>query len=229
MSLVVGGEALAGTERVLGWAETGLRFAPPYPGCARRRKKVILGVGHWTGGEAGTKTSMDDGKRVYEVLRGRVNERGEPTPLSVHFTIGFDGTIWQYADPSQVECFHASAVNDESWGVEIVNAGFPPNAEGRSRPEVTFTVHGRKVRQLAFTDEQLTSYVWLCDKVNAALGIPRAVPGKKDAPTSDRIATARLLRWSGQIEHLHCSSKKLDGGTQLTRALLAAGYAAEQP
>jgi hypothetical protein len=83
--------------------------------------------------------------------------------------------------------------------------------------------------QLAFTDEQLTSYVWLCDKVNAALGIPRAVPGKKDAPTSDRIATARLLRWSGQIEHLHCSSKKPDGGTQLTRALLAAGYAAEQP
>lgn len=227
--LVVGGAAVLGTERVLGWAETGLRFAPPYPGCAPRRKKVILGVGHWTGGEAGTKTSLDDGKRVYVVLRGRVNEQGDPMPLSVHFTIGFDGTIWQYADPAEVECFHASAVNDESWGCEIVSNGFPPNAEGRDRPEVTHIVHKRKVRQLAYTDAQLAAYVWLCDTVNGALGIPRAVPAKNDKPLSDRIANARLLRWSGQIEHLHCSSQKLDGGTQLTRALLAAGYAAEQP
>lgn len=233
--LIIDGKPVPGTEWCQDWTLTGLRFAPPYPGCAPRRRKVTLGVGHWTGGEAGTRTSLDDGDRVYRVLKTRVDEKGDPMPLSVHFTIGFDGSTWQHADPALVECFHASAVNDESWGAEIINAGFPPNAEGRDRPTVEHRVHGRDVAQLAFANEQLAAWCRLCDAVSDALGIERRVlaragKSKKAAaePLSDRISNASLRKFEstggGTIEHLHCSSKKLDGGTQLTRALLAHGY-----
>lgn len=226
--LIVAGKPLRGSERVLDWHATGLAFAPPYKGCRARTQPCTLGVGHWTGGEAGTMTSADDGKRVYDVLKNRTNEAGKPTPLSVHFCVGYDGTIWQYADPAAVVCLHAGAVNDFSWGVEIVNRGLPPD-QGRGREEVAHKVHGRLVKQLAFTQSQLDSWLWLCDAVQGALGLPRAVPAGPLEPVSDRIADAKLRAFRGVVEHLHASSSKVDGGTQLVRHLLSAGYARVQP
>lgn len=217
--LIVNGLPTRGSERVLDWKSTGLAFAPPH-GCRVRKSACTLGVGHWTGGEAGTATATDDGKRVYDVLRAR--------DLSVHFTIGFDGTVWQYADPAKVVCLHAGAVNEVSWGVEIVNRGLPPD-QGRQREEVAHKVHGRLVKQLAFTQAQLDAWLWLCDAVQGALGLPRAVPAGPLEPVSERIPDAKLRAFRGVVEHLHASSQKVDGGTQLVRHLLSAGYDRVQP
>lgn len=220
MSLILDDKPVRGSERVLDWTSTGLGFAPPYKGCRRRVQPCTLGVGHWTGGEAGTTSAADDGKRVYDVLKSR--------DLSVHFTIGYDGTIWQYADPAKVVCFHAGAVNDFSWGVEIVNRGLPPD-QGRNREEVTHRVHGRLVKQLAFTQSQLDAWLWLSDSLQAGLGLPRAVPVNALEPVSERIPDLKLKAFRGIVEHLHASSQKVDGGTQLVRYLLSAGYARVQP
>jgi len=213
--LIVAGKPIRGTERVFDWTATGLTFAPPYKGCRVRRQPCTLGVGHWTGGEAGIKSATDDGKRVYDVLVSR--------NLSVHFTIGYDGAIWQYADPVTVTCLHAGAVNDFSWGCEVVNRGLPPD-QGRQREEVAYRVHGRMIRQLAFTQAQLDSWLWLCDAVQAALGMPRAVPTTLSGPVETRIPDAKLKIFRGVVEHLNASSTKVDAGTQLVRHLLSAGY-----
>lgn len=220
MSLIVNGLPTRGSERVLDWKSTGLGFAPPYKGCRTRTQPCTLGVGHWTGGEAGTASAADDGKRVYDVLKSR--------DLSVHFTIGYDGTIWQYADPAKVTCFHAGAVNNFSWGCEVVNRGLPPD-QGRNREEVAYRVHGRLVKQLAFTQAQLDAWLWLCDAVQGALGLPRAVPAGPLEPVSERIADLKLKAFRGVVEHLNASSTKVDGGTQLLRHLLSAGYARVEP
>jgi len=213
--LIVDGLPLRGSERVLDWRSTGLAFAPPYKGCRVRKGACTLGVGHWTGGEAGITSATDDGKRVYDVLVAR--------DLSVHFTIGYDGTVWQYADPAKVVCLHAGAVNEFSWGCEVVNRGLPPD-QGRNREEVSHRVHGRMIRQLAFTQAQLDAWLWLCDAVQGALGLPRAVPTTPSGPVSDRIPDAKLRAFRGVVEHYAASSTKVDAGTQLVRHLLSAGY-----
>lgn len=218
--LIINGLPVRGSERVLDWRSTGLAFAPPYKGCRARTQLCTLGVGHWTGGEAGIKSSTDDGKRVYDVLVAR--------DLSVHFTIGYDGTIWQYADPAKVVCLHAGAVNEFSWGCEVVNAGLPPD-QGRGREEASHRVHGRMIRQLAFTQAQLDAWLWLCDAVQGSLALPRAVPATALGPVSDRIPDAKLRAFRGVVEHYAASSQKVDGGTQLVRHLLSAGYDRVQP
>lgn len=218
--LIVNGLPLRGSERVLDWHTTGLAFAPPYKGCRVRTQPCTLGVGHWTGGEAGTTSAADDGKRVYDVLKSR--------DLSVHFTIGYDGTIWQYADPAKVTCLHAGAVNNFSWGCEVVNRGLPPD-QGRNRPEVKHRVHGRMITQLAFTQQQLDAWLWLSDATQGALGLPRAVPATALGPISDRIPDLKLKTFRGVVEHYNASSTKVDAGTQLLRHLLSAGYERTEP
>lgn len=212
--LVVAGAPVPGTSWCVGYRESGLEFVHG-KGARRRVKPCSMGVGHWTGGEAGTTSSSDDGKRVYDVLRAR--------DLSVHFTIGYDGTVWQYADPATVVCYHAGAVNELSWGVECVNKGLPPDA-GRARETIVREAQGRPLAQLAFTSPQLAAFVRLCDTVQAALALPRAVPALSGKLATKRIEDARLARFEGVVEHLHASSQKVDAGTQLVHALASAGY-----
>ena len=232
--LVLGGKIVAGTEWILGWRETGLLFDPSkYSGCRKRKGTVRHVVGHWTGGEAGTTNGDDDGKRVYDALRGRKDADGKPAPLSIHFTIGATGKVWQHADALSTVAFHAGAVNETSIGIEVVSKGFPPSDPGRPRPEVEHVVHGRKVRQVAFLPSQIESYVRLCAVLSRECALPMRVPGKGVAGeveiASDRIPDEAVQRWSGFLEHLHVSSSKADAGTQLSRALREAGFVASVP
>lgn len=211
--------------------ERGLWFDPSeYAGCSRRPRNgpPRLIVGHWTGGEAGTQRYDDDGLRVANVLRTRRNEVGDPMPLSIHFVIGGDGTVWQMADPLLTQCRHASAVNPFSIGIEVVNKGLPPSFDGRKRDVVAGT--SRNPQVLAFYPAQLDAWWRLVELLCYEYGIARAVPGKLTksgelALTSARVEQYRLRKFRGVIEHLHCSSQKPDAGMQLVRELAHRGYA----
>jgi len=207
------------------WIRTDDRlvFAPPYKGIRARTQAPRVLVGHWTGGEGGA-------DRVFAALKNRVDENGAPSPLSVQFVIDADGATWQFCDLDRVVCFHAGAVNDWSLGAEIVNRGLPPALSKRARPIVAHNVHGHLVQQLAYTPAQLDAWCRLADLVCARYGIPRQVPGDAAGQVLDRTLTApERARWSGIAEHLHLAKRKSDGGTQLSRALLAHGYAANPP
>lgn len=196
-----------------------------YSGCKRRPRNQPprLVVGHWTGGEAGTRRFDDDGQRVADVLRHR-----DP-PLSIHFVIGGDGTTWQMADPESTWCLHASAVNAWSIGIEVVNAGLVAG-EQPGRPRSTVIINDRK--SLAFYEPQFASWRRLCELLCDRYAIPMEVPGRLDVATGKidlydgRIPQHRLRRFSGVIEHLHAGSKKPDAGLQLVGDLVVrSGFA----
>ncbi len=228
MSLVIGGKKLPDTSRVIDWTDSGLHFPLTYSGVRKRTVKVKKTVSHWTGGEATVKSAADDGAVVYNVLKNRTDPRtGRPMPLSIHFTIGYDGTIWQYCDLVDTVCFHAGAVNSDSVGWEIVCPGDGKTDPRRPRKFGAETIHGRRVRFAMFTDAQVESAVWLAEAVHDALGIRRTLPsaeGRPDFLENTRIPQGRLERFEGHLEHLHCSSTKRDGGLQVSRALLGRGF-----
>lgn len=197
-----------------------------------------MGVGHWTGGEAG----RDPDEQVVRVIRSmkwRTNALGLPSPLSIHFVIDSDGVCWQCADPATVVALHAGAVNEESIGIEVVNGGLPSFAASyRPRDRVFRRLRGRAVEQLAFFGRQLEAYADLCEVLSSEFGIPRVVPGMpirdvRGRLVSDRIEVAdRMLppeairTFSGFLEHLHVHKATPDGGTQLSWYLSAMrGYA----
>lgn len=228
MAIIIGGKKLDNTSRVIDWTDSGLHFPLSYAGVRKRTARVKKTVSHWTGGEATVRSVTDDGAVVYNVLKNRTDPKtGRPMPLSVHFTIGYDGTIWQYCDLLDTVCFHAGAVNSDSVGWEIVCPG-----DGKADPRRPWkfgaeTIHGRRVRFAMFTDAQIDSAVWLAETVHGALGIRRALPAaanRTDALESTRIPQAKLEQFEGHLEHLHCSSTKRDGGLQVSRALLARGF-----
>lgn len=221
-----------------------IRLAPSvfdpssYRGCRKRVRDPILGVSHWTAGEAGPAPEKQV-ERVIKVLRARKNLLGFPSPLSIHFVIDSSGVAWQCADPETTIALHAGEVNDDSIGTEIVSGGLPSSeASYRPRERVTLKLRGRPVEQLAFTQPQLETYADLCEVLATEFGIPRRVPGApprtpRGRLVSDRVeicdrqlTKAELARFAGFLEHLHVHKDKPDAGTQPSRFLAAArGFA----
>jgi len=208
------------------WIKTHDRlvFERPYPGIRPRTVAPTILAGHWTGGEGGA-------DRVFEALRTRTDADGKPSPLSVQFVIDPDAETWQFCDLDKVVCYHAGAINDRSLGVEIVNRGLAPALGRRYRDTIDdLTVHGKRVKQLAYSQAQLDAWCRLSDLVCSTYGIPRQVPGKPDGSISDAVMTRpERAAWRGVLEHLHVARTKTDGGTQLSRALVSHGYAAMPP
>lgn len=164
-------------------------------------------VGHWTAGEGGP-------ERVYRVLR----DRG----LSVHFVGGSDGAMVQMADLDR-RCAHAGTLGNRGIGVEMVSAGVPGRKHS-PRPIVETTVRGRKLKALAFTPDQIPSWVALCERLAEIHGWPRQVPD-----TDGVLTPAQIKRWRGALEHMHLTARKIDAGGLLCRALVAAGWRAVAP
>lgn len=205
-----------------------------YRGCRVRKASARISAGHWTGGnDRWVGNDEMSAPRVFRALETRVDRDGRPMPLSIHFVIESDGDTWQFADADTVT-YHASEVNEESFGTEITNPGFPPVKRGVARETLIHEVHGRQVKQLSFTRPQLDSWVRLNEELAKRFDIPRVVPGvivgrnADGSPifdvASDKLSRANLRDFSGAGEHLHFSTKKLDGGTQLSRALVEAGW-----
>lgn len=211
-------------------------------GTKPRTGEVNLLVGHWTAGEAGTNSVLDDGPRVVIGMKHRqgITQPQNRLRVAVQFVIGADDAagvarIWQTADPLLTAAIHVGlgAVNDRSIGVEIVNKGAPPALKERPRPVLRLPVAGIPLlRQLAYQPGQLRSWCALADLLASHFPIPRQVPARAIygqpgilTPSSDRFTAAQQRRWKGMQEHLHVpTTHKLDGGSQLIRVAAAHGW-----
>jgi len=130
--------------------------------------------------------------------------------VSWHLTVDTDGTVVQSADVASWTCWHATAVNGWTVGVEMVQ-----EADGTLyRP-------------------QLAAVVALCDLLCARLGIDRRVPARAGVPIVGVVPrlTGHDGPWSGVFGHRHQTRNRGPGdpGDYPFLALLAAGYAGVEP
>ena len=130
--------------------------------------------------------------------------------VSWHLTVDTDGTVVQSADVASWTCWHATAVNGWTVGVEMVQ-----EADGTLyRP-------------------QLAAVVALCDLLCARLGIDRRVPARAGVPIVGVVPrlTGHDGPWSGVFGHRNQTTNRGPGdpGSHVFLALLAAGYAGVEP
>lgn len=194
------------------WDETGMETTPGR-GARKRRRKIGLGVWHWTGGEGSANT-------LFRVLNKR--------ELGVEFYIDQKGEIWQFCDPALVDTFDAGWVNDRSFGVEIANYGYRGRnrlapAKGRGRKLYTTIMNGRSRTFAHFYPAQIAAALSLAEAMSKALGIPRTVPrGMTGFVESNYMNPERVRQFHGHIGHFHCSNVKSDPGLDLLQAFQAA-------
>ena len=235
MALIYNGEELPCAAEVVDWHEHGLEFKPGMGHNRKRRHEPNLLVGHWTGGEG-------DERRIFNTLRRR--------GLGIHWTIPYDGVIYQHCDPALVAVAHAGRGNNSrSMGVELQNRGFPKRrADGRDRTKAPAVptrasvvsagrgkfprgiyrdrLHGRRVSMCYFTVEQVEAWICLCDALTAADIIVPQVPKNSAGELIQRqLPPSKRKRFEGVVGHYHLSGKKYDPGTDLLNALiLEEGY-----
>jgi N-acetyl-anhydromuramyl-L-alanine amidase AmpD len=165
-------------------------------------------VGHWTGGERGSEA-------IFRVLQER--------RLSVHFTGALDGSLCQHASLDR-KCAHAGSTGNRGIGFEFANRGLPAKDGTSPRPFTVVTIHGVKVRAVHFTDPQLAAWVKACEWLAERYGWPRQVPNVLRQFTPKEAA-----RFTGALEHLHLSRRKVDSGGYLVGALVKAGWKPVDP
>jgi len=137
--------------------------------CRPRTEPIEGGVIHHQGGEG-------DADNVFHVLNARPRKKRKGfIYLSVHFEIDQNGLITQYADLDTV-CKHAGNANGWSWGVEIANRGRGTPSRRWPRHDYLDTMHGRKMRFLAFYDAQHKACLALAKAVHTILGIDTRIP-----------------------------------------------------
>jgi N-acetyl-anhydromuramyl-L-alanine amidase AmpD len=178
-------------------------WAPGSRDCGIRTKPVAGMVWHWTGGG-------DDPERVVHTLK----ERG----LSIHFVIGYDGKILRCADPATTVCFHAGkTANARFIGVEICNRGIGSQSAKNPRAHVPASAHGRKFTALDFSPAQYESILLLADEMSARFAIPKV--------TAASNTVIDVAAFSGHMEHINVSKKKIDCGGLVMAKLRVHGYA----
>jgi hypothetical protein len=137
-------------------------------------------------------------------------QAGTAREVSWHLTVDTDGTIVQSADIAAWTCWHATAVNGWTVGIELVQ-----EADG--------TVYR----------PQLAAVVALCDLLCARLGIERRVPARGGVPIVGVVPrlTGTDGPWSGVFGHRNQTRQRGPGdpGSAVFLALLAAGYAGVEP
>jgi N-acetyl-anhydromuramyl-L-alanine amidase AmpD len=181
-----------------------LVWTPGTSGCHLRTEPVSGVIWHWTAGEG-----SPDG--VVRILQ----QRG----LSVHYVIGYDGTLKRCADPETTVCYHAGkTANARFVGVEIANKALGPASAKRPRDLVPATAHGRKFVSLDFTDAQYATIRALADELSERFDIPRSTA------QGDTVLPF-LGRFRGHAEHIHVTRKKIDCGGLVMSALRSHGYA----
>jgi hypothetical protein len=137
-------------------------------------------------------------------------QAGTAREVSWHITVDTDGTIVQSADVAAWTCWHATAVNGWTVGIELVQ-------------ESDGTVYRA----------QLAAVVALCDLLCARLGIERRVPARGGVPIVGVVPrlTGTDGPWSGVFGHRNQTRQRGAGdpGSSVFLALLAAGYAGVEP
>jgi hypothetical protein len=137
-------------------------------------------------------------------------QAGTAREVSWHITVDTDGTIVQSADVAAWTCWHATAVNGWTVGIELVQ-------------ESDGTVYR----------PQLAAVVALCDLLCARLGIERRVPARAGVPIVGVVPrlTGTDGPWSGVFGHRNQTRQRGPGdpGSAVFLALLAAGYAGVEP
>lgn len=251
--VVVDGQVLTGTEFVLREADA---WWDPADADDRyqlrpRADRVDILCGHWTAGEAGTKTNQDDGRRVVGVMKRRKSRKrpGRRLRVSVQFVIGACGPaddyapVWQTMDlGGKWAATHVGrgSVNARSIGVEVVSAGLDGAANVRDRKEVEVELLGRTRSVLEFYPGQLRAWVLLANALAGkclpgGIEIPKHVPAELLEDGRTRVLPRRFRRdelraWSGAMEHyLMDNTRKVDAGTLLLDALLTDGWMPVDP
>ena len=137
-------------------------------------------------------------------------QAGTAREVSWHLTVDTDGTIVQSADIAAWTCWHATAVNGWTIGIELVQ-------------ESDGTVYR----------PQLAAVVSLCDLLCARLGVERRVPARAGVPIVGVVPrlTGTDGPWSGVFGHRNQTRQRGPGdpGSFVFLALLAAGYAGVEP
>lgn len=180
-----------------------------------RKEKVRGIVLHWTGGAG-------DPDQVYRTLTKR---RGPHSPdgLSVHYVVGVDGEVRQFA-PHSFTCLHAGVVNEWTIGIEIISPGLPFGAAwkrersaGVVREIYRDRIRGAKeLNVLDFTAAQTREVTLLVESICAMERIPTRVPTEADGSLMRRpMGETELASFGGVFGHYHCHISKLDPGTQL--------------
>lgn len=236
--LLVAGEVVPGTEWVR--RDPDAWWSPGERGTRKRAKVVDLLCGHWTGGEATTRSYDDDGPAVVRGMKARRRADGSPLNVGIAFVIGACGAeddfapVWQTADPGRIATVHVGRgdVNARSIGVEVVSAGMPGKFDVRDRPRARVELLGKVRDVLRFYPGQVRTWARLAGALaslegHAGIAIPRRVPGFLGGR---RMALRELRRWSGVIEHLHVpGTTKTDAAGMLCHALADAGWALASP
>lgn len=226
-----------------GWAALDryqLQKTPP-------NQKTDILTGHWTAGEAGTKTFDDDGARVVSVMKRRRSRKNKARRLrvSVSFVIGACDPCDEYAPVWQTlelgtgwAGIHVGRrdVNVRSVGVEVVSAGAGQRFNSRDRREIHRNLLGQEVSMLEFYPGQLRSWVRLAnalaESTNPFIQIPKQVPVGfgADNPYDKRFTRRQQNRWEGAMEHyLMDNTTKIDAGSLLLESLLADGWKGVKP
>jgi len=214
---IIGGKEASCPHPIYNWYYHGMETKPGR-GARRRHPKTELDlwVIHWTGGE-GT------AKGLFRVLNAR--------KLGVEFAIDREGMIWQFADPIKVDTFDAGIVNPRSAGVEVVNYGFRRKRsdiprKGRDRQLYKTRLNGRNRTFARFYPDQVAATIHLTEMICREIPtIPRCVPREKDGSLMTRTMTRQELKeYKGVIGHYHITKTKSDPGTEIFKALAAAGY-----
>ena len=198
------------------WHKHGLEFRAG-KGARKRTQVPDLFVVHVTGGEGSPHT-------MFSTLEKR--------ELGIEFAIDVDGVIWQFCDPLEVDTFDAGPINARSIGVEIVNYGYRADPKtvplkGKGRELYDTTIHGRRLVMARSNPAQVAALVALADVLTSSpmLKIPRTVPRWPGGAIDTHVMDAkRLAAFSGVLGHLHVSGAKIDPGTDVLEALIAAGY-----
>jgi hypothetical protein len=137
-------------------------------------------------------------------------QAGSAREVSWHLTVDTDGTVVQSADIAAWTCWHATAVNGWTIGIELVQ-------------EVDGTVYR----------PQLAAVVAVCDLLCARLAIERRVPARAGVPIVGVVPrlTGTDGVWSGVFGHRNQTRQRGPGdpGSFVFLALLAAGYAGVEP
>ena len=137
--------------------------------------------------------------------------------VSVHFCIDNDGTIIQLHDINDI-CWHAGSnvVNKNSVGVEISNAYYLKYQSwykknvGMERPIMSGALAQDKVLEdfTWFYPEQIEALKALWKAIHEGCGVPYEAP-EKDWAYDTYAASSKF---SGFMNHYHCSKVKIDCG-----------------
>lgn len=194
--IIDGKEAEVIRGKVRTWHETGLAFHAGRGGSAvERTEKIRAVVVHTTASER-------VGDRGAKILHDSMMHRS--TPLSVEFLIDNEGTIYQFVDPAELRCRHASRVNPWTIGIECSGRLVIKKDTLSKRPSYRSPplAGGWRPHLLGLYDPQVDALIELCRTLRTVLELPEEVL----TTPWERRPEGFFESWEGGIcGHIHCA------------------------